>query len=65
MSPPVHGDCESLLHGVVELSVEELQGLLLGDALVELEASPHVLEVGLRLQLGHAGGEHHGQQADQ
>ena len=38
---------------------------LLGDVVVELQHLPHVLQVGLGLQLRHARGEGHRQQAHQ
>ena len=38
---------------------------LLGDVIVELQHLPHVLQVGLGLQLRHARGEGHRQQAHQ
>ena len=65
MRPPIGGDCKALPQRAVELISKELESLLLRDALVELQLGAHVLEVGLRLQLRHPRGEHHGQQADQ
>ena len=65
MRPPHGGDSVPFLERAVELIPEELARLLLGDALVQLQAVAHVLEVGLRLQLRHPRREHHGKQADQ
>ena len=65
MRPPHGGDRVPFLERAVELIPEELARLLLGDALVQLQAVAHVLEVGLRLQLRHPRREHHGEQADQ
>jgi len=65
MRPPIGGDCKALPKRAVELISKELEGLLLRDALVELQLGAHVLQVGLRLQLRHPRREHHGQQADQ